>query len=206
MADLQKDIKELLSKNGVDWQKNVGLAIDIKKLVTEYNPAIKDNTIKIIKSEIFTKEVMNKGCKCPVCNQNVRLQRYTINAETAKCLIKLYKLNKKYPEKVWFHVAEDIKIGISVSGAFAKLRHWGLIEQLTPKNNLTAKKTSGMWRITDKGIDFVLNRITIPKFIKVYNQTFYGFEEQKNEKNNPITITDAISNKFNYSELLKNYE
>lgn len=204
MAQIHDEIKQMLKDNNVDWTKNVKLAQSIKDLVTKYSPI--DKATQVMKGSMFTKEVMNKGCKCPVCNQNVRLQKYTINAEMAKCLIDLYKLNKKHPERIWFHVAKDIKIGISVSGAFAKMRHWGLIEQLTPKNNLTAKKTSGMWRITDKGMDFVLNRNTIPKFIKVYNQTFYGFEEEKNEKNKPITITDAISTKFNYQDLLSNYE
>ncbi len=204
MAQIHDDIKDMLKDNNVDWSKNVKLAQAIKDLVVKYSAV--DQATKVLKGNMFTKDVMSKGCKCPVCNQNVRLQKYTINSEMAKCLIDLYKLNKKEPDRVWFHVAKDIKIGISVSGAFAKMRHWGLIEQLTQKNNLTAKKTSGMWRITDKGMDFVLNRISIPKFIKVYNQTFYGFEEEKNDKNKPITITDAISTKFNYSELLKNYE
>jgi len=153
MAQIHDDIKKMLTDNNVDWTKNVKLAQSIKDIIVKYS-AVEEAT-KVLKGNMFTKEVMKKGCKCPVCNQNVRLQKYTINSEMAKCLIDLYKLNKKDPNKVWFHVAEDIKIGISVSGAFAKLRHWGLIEQLTPKNNLTAKKTSGMWRITDKGMDFV---------------------------------------------------
>ncbi len=204
MAQIHDDIKKMLTENGVDWTKNVKLAQEIKNLVVKYSPI--EEATKVMKGNIFTKEVMSKGCKCPVCNQNVRLQKYTINAETAKCLIDLYKLNKKHPEKIWFHVAEDIKIGISVSGAFAKLRHWGLIEQLPKDNSQVHKRTSGMWRITDKGADFVLNRIKIEKFIKIYNQTFYGFDEEKNDKNKPITITDAISTKFNYQELLNNYE
>jgi hypothetical protein len=204
VAQIHDDIKKTLTENGVDWTKNVKLAQEIKNLIVRYSPI--EEATKVMKGNIFTKEVMLKGCKCPVCNQNVRLQKYTINAEMAKCLIDLYKLNKKNPEKIWFHVATDIKIGISVSGAFAKLRHWGLIEQLPKDNSQVHKRTSGMWRITDRGIDFVLNRIDVPKFIKVYNQTFYGFDEQKNEKNKPITVTDAIASKFNYAELLKNYE
>lgn len=204
MAQIHDDIKKMLTENGVDWTKNVKLAQEIKNLVVKYSPI--EEATKVMKGNIFTKEVMSKGCKCPVCNQNVRLQKYTINAETAKCLIDLYKLNKKHPDKIWFHVAEDIKIGISVSGAFAKLRHWGLIEQLPKNNTQVNKRTSGMWRITDKGMDFVLNRIKIEKFIKVYNQTFYGYDEEITDKNKPITITDAISTKFNYQELLKNYE
>lgn len=201
---INEEIKSLLNANGVDWSKNVNLAQDIKNLVTKYSPI--EKAVTVMKGNMFTKDVMTKGCKCPVCNQNVKLQKYTINSEMAKCLIDLYKLNKNNPNKIWFHVAADIKISIKVSGAFAKLRHWGLIEQLPKDSSITVKKTSGMWRITDKGLDFVLNRITVPKFIKVYNQTFYGFEEQKGDKNKPITITDAISTKFNYSELLKNYE
>ena len=204
MAQIHDDIKKMLTDNGVDWTKNVKLAQEIKNLVVKYSPI--EQATKVMKGNIFTKEVMIKGCKCPVCNQNVRLQKYTINSEMAKCLIDLYKLNKKHPEKIWFHVASDIKISIKVSGAFAKMRHWGLIEQLPKDSSITVKRTSGMWRITDKGIDFVLNRIKIEKFIKVYNQTFFGFEEEKNDKNKPITITDAISTKFNYKELLNNYE
>lgn len=204
MAQIHDDIKKLLTNNGVDWTKNVKLAQDIKNLVNEYGKP--ENAAQVMKGNIFTKEVMNKGCKCPVCNQNVRLQKYTINSEMAKCLIDLYKLNKSHPEKNWFHVAEDIKISIKVSGAFAKLRYWGLIQQLPKDSSITVKRTSGMWRITDKGIDFVLNKISVPKFIKVYNQTFYGFDEEKNDKNKPITVTDAIASKFNYNDLLNNYE
>jgi len=203
MGQIHEDIKQLLKDNGMDWQKNVDFCKSIKNLIEKYGSV--EEATNIMKGNMFTTEVMHKGCKCPVCNQNVKLQKYSISAETTKCLIKLYKLNKKHPEKVWFHVARDIKISITVSGAFAKMRHWGLIEQQQKSSSITHKKTSGMWRITDKGIDFVLMRITIPKFIKTYNQKFYGFADVVNDKDNDVSISDTLSTKFNYQDLLKNY-
>lgn len=204
MSEIHEDIKQVLKNNNLDWEKNVSLCKEIKNLIQEYSKP--EKSVQVLKGNIFTKEIMAKGCTCPVCNQNVKLQKYSISAETAKCLLTLYKLNKKYPEKKWFHVAKDIKISITVSGSFAKMRYWGLIEQQEKSENVTHKKTSGMWCITDKGIDFVLMKIKISKFIKTYNQKFYGFAEVKSEKDKDVSISDTLSTKFNYQDLLKNYE
>lgn len=85
---------------------------------------------------------------------------------------------------------------MKVGGAWAKLRYWELIEEMPKDSMTTEKRTSGMWRITDKGISFVEGNISVPKYVKLYNQTFYGYE------GDDVSIHDVIKEKFNYRELM----
>jgi len=189
MLPIHEKVIAILSKHGIDWKSNKDLAKDIKELAIESN-------LESIKSSIFSKENMKDGCKCPACNQNVKMYKKKIDSQMSFFLIKLYRLSKKNPFKSYFHVQDDIDVSMKVGGSWAKLRYWELIKEQPKDSSDTTKRTSGMWRITDKGIMFVENNLKVPKYVKLYNQTFYGYDGEM------TSIEETIKDRFNYSELM----
>ena len=58
------------------------------------------------------------------------------------------------------------------------------------------RENIGYWRITDKGREFVENKIKVPERIILYNGEFHGFD------GGDINIIKALNNKFDYDELM----
>jgi hypothetical protein len=189
MKTIQDKVISLLATHGIDWNTNIQLAKDIKELALEHN-------IETLVNETFTKEKMKEGCKCVVCKQNVKMYKKKIDSQMAYFLIRLHKITKENPTKRFFHVQDDINVTLKVGGSWAKLRYWELIEEQPKDSSATEKRTSGMWRITMKGIDFVEGKINVLKYVKLYNQTFYGYDGDE------VSIREAIKDKFNYQELM----
>lgn len=190
MLEIHNKIIALLSKHGIDWEANKELATDIKNLALESHT-------ESLKGSLFTSAKLKEGCKCPVCNQNVKMYKKKVDSQMAFFLIKLHRLTKKNPFKTFFHVQDDINVTLKVGGSWAKLRYWELIEEQPKDNSVTEKKTSGMWRITDKGMMFVEGNLSIPKYVKLYNQGFYGYDGDER-----VSIEQALKDKFNYRELM----
>ena len=106
-------------------------------------------------------------------------------------LINLFKLNALSPG--FYHV-EKLG-GFRTICDFPKLKHFGLI--VKGENSDKAKKTSGTWKITQLGIDFVLENKSIPAAVYLYLDTVHKKSEKK------IYIRQAIKKKFDYEELMR---
>jgi predicted transcriptional regulator len=142
------------------------------------------------KTRQYLRDNYEDGCICPACKQNVKLYPRMVGATQARALILLNQLSKG---NTWVHIRE-IVTRINVQGDFAKMIYWGLIEE--QQNDSEKKKNSGLWKITEKGVKFINNEITIAKYANVYNSQLLGFSEGH------ITIEDSLGKKFNYTELL----
>lgn len=154
----------------------------------------KDDTIDDAKQ--YLRENWKKGCNCPACGQRVQLYDYKLYATSASALVRLHRLGEGY-----HHVSKYAEAGDTYPRAphFAELRFWGLIEPMPKDEDNTKKKSSGFWRITSKGTQFVLQEIKLHSRILVYNNKFQGYSE----KSTPITIRQAFDNEFDYEELMK---
>lgn len=140
------------------------------------------------------KSMLEKGGLCPCCGQVVKMYTYKLYSLSSLALIRLYqKTNQKQKA---YHISEISESdGITPRAShFAELRHWGLIEPL--KTNDPNKKSSGYWMITEKGRAFVEQGIKLPEKIKMFNNTFFGFEGDE------IDIIQSLGNKFSYYELM----
>ncbi len=195
-VSIYEDIKSLLKQHGINWEENKPLATGIKELVIKYGDT--DANVQVLKTALFTPEHLKKGTSCRVCNQHVQMYRYKINGKAAKCLISLFWLDVQSPSKIWFHVESDIGVA-GTSGHWAKLRHWELIEEMPKDQNDKEKKTSGYWKITPKGRDFVRGTIKLPIYVKLYNHSSYGYDTAGGKLS---SIQEALGNKFNYHELM----
>lgn len=138
----------------------------------------------------FLRANWEKGTKCPCCGQSVKLYKRKFNAGIAVFLIKLHKATKNGN---FIHASEVLNGTKSLDYSIAV--HWGLIEG--DSEEVDGKRQSGMWRITEKGSQFVKNLRNIPSHIHIYNNTFVGFGEET------IDIEQALGDKFDYEELMK---
>jgi len=82
----------------------------------------------------------------------------------------------------------------SMGGSFALLWHWGLV--ITERNDHNHKRCSGLWNITDKGIDFVLNRLYVPESGIFYNNKVMEWLPEQ------LNIIDALGNKHDYQQMV----
>lgn len=133
----------------------------------------------------------DKGCHCPVCDQFVKVYRHNISQAVAQSLVEMYRLHRQG----WFHIDDVNKFNPKNGGSFAKLRHWGLVEE-RPNDDDRTKRTSGWWRITHTGEYFVKGDGEIFKYALLYNGKCLGHEGELR------TIHDCYGDHFNFHELM----
>ena len=131
------------------------------------------------------------GSCCPMCDQFAKVYTRSLNAKMAALLIQAYKKFGAHD----FHITE--LEGASASGGeFARLRYWKLIEEKL--NTDDSKRTSGVWRVTMRGFDFVHRLLRVQKYVLLYNGNLMGFEGDF------VTIEDCLQDKFDYKVLMEN--
>jgi hypothetical protein len=111
----------------------------------------------------------------------------------AKMLVLFYKLS----DTSWIHVNDVVKkTGCAEykSGDWAKLKHWGLIEEKAKEPD---EKNAGFWRITPLGCQFVEKQVYIKSHVLLYNGQFCGFTGDY------IDIEHCLGKKISYTKLLK---
>lgn len=144
----------------------------------------------------FDAERMYAGFHCPKCEQWTKLYARRINKGMATQLIWLVRTYKKL-KRNWVKVANHAPRNILSSPQFTVLKHWGLVEQ---KENLSSKKrTSNLWRPTKAGIDFVLQRISVPEYAFLYNDKLRGYSVER------TTLEQALGVDFDYEEVMASW-
>jgi hypothetical protein len=130
--------------------------------------------------------------ECPVCSQAAKIWKYQIVASAASGLV---SFATKFGDGEYYHVE---KCGLSgLGGNWGRLRFWGLLEQKPKSADDKEKKHSGYWKITERGLNFAMGRISVPRYILMYDEKFLGFEGM------PVSIVECLGNKFDYQEILK---
>jgi hypothetical protein len=139
---------------------------------------------------------------CPTCERRARVRGRKLNAGMAWMLIKLYSYTvKEKPKDGWIHVTKLFLTykRNAVAAEYPKLEYWGLIQPL-PNDDLE-KRGSGFWRVTDKGVQFVLGELRLPRRAFVAEPGFdarvLGFDDEKT-----TSIREALADKFDYEELM----
>ena len=103
-------------------------------------------------------------------------------------LISLVKLYLKHQRPIHF---KECDFG---SRNYPYVAKWDLAH--TEKSEDKAKKTSGYWIPTQKGIDFVRDETVVPEYKEMFNNQILGTSTKK------INIKVALGTKFNYEELV----
>ena len=152
-------------------------------------------------ARITLRQHWEKGMACPCCTQNVKLYRRKITSTMAAFLIEFYCAGA-YGDR-WMTV-NDRKWKYMRDGMYAKLRYWGLVEP-HPKNPISGrptKKSGGSWRVTPLGCEFVHGNVTVQKFVRVFDHRRLKIEQYERLDRIPITIKDALTDRFNYTDLM----
>jgi len=135
---------------------------------------------------------------CPCCDRVTKIYKRHLHHSTCRTLIDIYKLSAAYKQNLysdheWVHVSQ-LKI---VSQDFHIAKHWFLIEQKPKEPDNKRKKTSGYWRITEKGRAFICGEISIPEWVHTYNKQVLGFT------GDPVSMQDCLGEKFDYKQLME---
>lgn len=165
--------------------------------------AFNGNTIAEAKE--FLRNNWKKGVPCPCCTQFVKLYKRKLNSGMAWTLVKIYietksTISDTHPLSAqhlsWIPVKEFLRVNKYHNGHdWTLLQHWGLLEERKTDEGLPS---SGRWRITESGKAFVDMKLMVPKHISFFNSKEW---ERSDEL---INIKQALGDKFNYDELMKN--
>lgn len=136
-----------------------------------------------------------KGYTCECCGQYVKMYRRSFNSNMAVCLLLLYKFNMRGWVKV-----EDflIKNGQKRCGDFSYLVHYGFLEKQIA-NREDGSSRNGYYKMTGRGMMFCEGKINAHKHFLMLNGKFMGFEGDE------IDIKQALGKKFNFDELMGNF-
>lgn len=157
---------------------------------------------------------LDEGDHCPTCMQWAKRYRRPLTSAMAYGLVLVAReqqRNSKDPYRhtftqhgmdikgEWLHVENFLKnypsIPASLRGDFAKLRHWGLVEQAWGKRP-DGSTRNGYYRVTDLGFAFVGGRVSVASHAVLYNGECQGLTGE------PITIKQALGKEFDYDEIM----
>lgn len=147
-----------------------------------------------------------KGAPCPCCGQFTKLYRRPMNKSMAFVLLLIARYYRRYDVKQdeWLHVpsyiaevvASNPRRAAAVRGDWAKLKLWGLIEE-KPAVRDDGSPRVGYWRMTQLGRQFVNREVKVPSHIYIYNG-----QPLPRTVDDLVTIDDALTTEFNYSEIM----
>jgi hypothetical protein len=137
----------------------------------------------------YLRQNFEKGVICPCCGQFVKRYKRKLNSGMAKVLIDLYRHGKTKEVNVKGFLREN---RYKNNHDWTLLRYWGLIKS----HNNEEEKDSGVWSITERGLDFILCRLSVPKYVLIFNSKMIGLEGDSS------SIIDALGRHFNYKELM----
>lgn len=147
----------------------------------------------------FVEDNKDKGVHCPCCSQYCRVYKRKLSSSQAIALIEFYKATKN--KKEYTHIMDVVQKSVLFAtkmngGDFAKLVNWGLIQEMPKDYASIHKKTSGFWRLTEKGNLFVEGKLKVPTHAIFYKNEILGFSESESY------IEKCLTNHFSYTELM----
>lgn len=139
-------------------------------------------------AKAYLREHFDEGVDCPCCGQLVRRWKIALNANMARFLISLVREYER--TGTWVHYQQCNFVGRD----YPHLEKWGLMESAT--NTDEAKRTSGLWRPTPRGMAFAYNQTTVASHAYIYNKKLLDFSADL------ISVIQALGKHFDYQELL----
>lgn len=137
----------------------------------------------------WLRQRLDDGARCPACDQFAKVYRRNIYATLAKHLISMWTMGG--PHRRFLSLSQDLSQG---GGDMGKMRYWGLVEE--ESTVLGENGRQGYWRLTTLGVDFVLGRVTLPKYAYIYDGVCLRLDGPQ------VAISDALGKKFNYAALM----
>lgn len=129
---------------------------------------------------------LGEGVHCPLCGQFAKQYRRKINAGMARGLILAHRIGR----------GEYVHVNRLGSHEVAQLQWWSLIEE-KPARRPDGGRT-GWWRPTGLGLDWIYSRVSVPKYVLVYDGALLSAPH-----GDRVTVAQAIGTKFNLADLME---
>lgn len=145
--------------------------------------------------------IETNGGHCEVCDRWGKVNPIKLRGVMLKTMHWMYK----HGGFDWIDIPPTAPRFVLRSYAFASLKHWGFVEQhflpvATKKERAEGitrnKKTSGTWRLTLDGYEFMFENKKAPQTVFVYNDKAVLFS------NILVTARECANEKFNYDEMM----
>jgi hypothetical protein len=166
----------------------------------EGDPAkpVATDLVSLAEGREYIRNGRKEGVTCPCCGQLAKAYNRQIHSTIAKMLIRIYLLWKSSIRPDQYHHLSAIIDGISATGIndFSKLAYWGLIEEKPRDPENSVNRTSGYWKITEKGINFVRGTVTVQKYAVIYDNRVLEFRGEQ------VNIIQCLGKRFSYEELM----
>jgi hypothetical protein len=140
-----------------------------------------------------------EGTHCKACGQFAKVYKRPIFSTMVICLFQLYHAAAR-KAGTWVHVNDVARRApeAMVGGSLAKLGYWGLIEQKpVEEDQKIAGRTTGLWCVTGKGVDFIEARATVPRHCYTFNSTILEYSDEQ------IDIRTCLGTNFDYEKLMR---
>ena len=135
---------------------------------------------------------LDEGTICPCCDQYAKRYKRKLNSSIAAALCWMWNHNRD----AWINVPAQAPAWILKAREYPKLAWWGLIEE-KPRKPGSKGRTSGVWRVTSLGSEFVRSCVGVPRYAFVYNGTVEDFSTAA-----PVYIRAALGDAFDYAGLM----
>jgi hypothetical protein len=133
---------------------------------------------------------LDAGEQCPTCAQHARSYRRRLTAPAAAALVTAFG---RYGDRA-FHAPSAIDSS-RLGGEWARLAHWGLIEEVSPTWQCTHGH-GGHWRVTHAGGLFATGRLNVRSHVVIYAGQLVDFAGRE------VNVDDALGTGFDRDELL----
>ena len=118
---------------------------------------------------------LEQGLDCPCCERFIKVYTRRLSEGMARWLVWLYFVWCESDDDGW-DTTPPKKLRLWFGGDYHKLKHWGFVEQRT--NTDKKKKTSGVWRITQWGRDFVDGTMAAPAYVRLLTDERVRFSDE----------------------------
>ena len=150
---------------------------------------IQRSAVEVAQAELFDK--LDEGTTCPCCQQYAKRYKRKLNSSMAAALCWMWA----HARDAWIEVPLAAPSWVLKAREYPKLAWWGLIEE-KPRQEGSRARTSGVWRVTPLGAEFVRGCSDVPRYAFVYNGEVQDFTETTTD------IRSALGDKFDYAELM----
>jgi len=155
---------------------------------------MENETLKELR-DLWSATIQKDGGYCPCCDRWGKIYRRSMNATMARQLMWLVQAPDRGDE--WVHVPSTAPAWLLRTQQLATLQLWNLVQGAPSTTKLAS---SGLWKPTDRGVAFAKNMLSVKKYVYVYNNAAVDFEGEE------ITVVDALGSKYNYQEIMANYD
>lgn len=153
-------------------------------------------TLKEARERFFDTISTDKhGATCPCCERFGKVYSRKLNSAMARSLIWLYRRSRTRGWD-WVNIPSEAPRWMVASREYSRMKWWDLLYD-KPNENDPAVKDTGLYKITRKGAQFVLQQINIPSHVLLWNNQVVGFSDTE------TSIERCLDEAFHYRELME---